>query len=85
MEKFAIGAEGEAPVKTFLGQPTGGLPAVVIAGKGAQPGSRSKSDSHGGFDNDPEMSNSMLFRILGAKPKTEFTGAALAILRASTP
>lgn len=73
MEKFAIGAEGEAQVKTFLGQPTGGLPAVVIAGKGTQPGSRSKSDSHGGFDNDPDTLNSMLFRILGAKPKTEFT------------
>ena len=31
-----------------------------------------RSDSHGGFDNDPNTMNSVLFRILGSKPKRLF-------------
>jgi hypothetical protein len=48
-----------------------GHPSLVIAGANARdngrldPFSQSRSDSHGGFDNDPETMNSVLMRILG--------------------
>jgi hypothetical protein len=49
-----------------------GFPSLVVAGKSRGAGSVSRSDSHGGFDNDPETLNSVMRRILGAKPKREF-------------
>lgn len=51
---------------------------LVVAGEPARDGlGPSRSDSHGGFDNDPETLNSILRRILGAKPKREFTSRDL--------
>jgi pimeloyl-ACP methyl ester carboxylesterase len=51
-----------------------GRPAVVITGvESADPASRSKSDTHGGFDNDESTMNSVLRRILGEEPKRLFT------------
>ena len=50
-----------------------GLPSLVIAGRDEGDGSRSRSDSHGGFDNDPATLNSVLFRILGKPPTRAFT------------
>jgi hypothetical protein len=47
--------------------------SVVVAG--APPrgdGALSRSDSHGGFDNDPDTMNSVLRRILGAEPDRPF-------------
>jgi hypothetical protein len=52
---------------------TGGFPSLVIAGKSAGDASTSRSDSHGGFDNDPDTMNSVLWRILGHKPAPPFT------------
>jgi pimeloyl-ACP methyl ester carboxylesterase len=55
-----------------------GRPALVLAGraasaeKGEDTGSVSRSESHGGFDNDPDTLNSILFRILGHKPTRAF-------------
>jgi hypothetical protein len=72
MEKFAVGAEADPKVGAFLKRPAGDLPTVTIAGKAGPLGARSRSDSHGGFDNDPDTLNSMLFRILGAKAAPEF-------------
>lgn len=37
----------------FARQRADGLPSLIIAGPGDQPGSLSRSDSHGGFDNAP--------------------------------
>jgi len=39
---------------------------------------RSRSDSHGGFDNDPATLNAVLCRILGRKPTRAFTARDLA-------
>ena len=55
-----------------------GLQSLVVAGKGpradpeADPaawGIVSRSETHGGFDNDQETMNSVLYRILGGAPK----------------
>lgn len=46
---------------------------LIVAGESAgRLGLLSRSDSHGGFDNDPDTMNSVLRRILGAAPKVEF-------------
>ena len=54
------------------------LPSLIVAGKGprtdpeADPnawGIVSRSESHGGFDNDQETMNSVLYRILGGPPR----------------
>ena len=63
----------------MLGKKVEGLSALVLAGraaageKGEETGSVSRSDSHGGFDNDPDTMNSVIFRILGHKPSRPFT------------
>ncbi len=83
MEKFINGNNPEL-VKKFvdpdiskmLEQPINGWPSLVIAGKA--PGKEEegadicRSDSHGGFDNDTFTLNSVLYRILGKKPKRKF-------------
>jgi hypothetical protein len=57
----------------LFGPPIDGLPAVVVAGLEQGPGCISRSSSHGGFDNDPDTLNSVLFRILGGPPVRPFT------------
>jgi hypothetical protein len=69
MEKFLA---QERAVQDLLAE-VDGLPGIVVAGAGNQPGAISKSDTHGGFDNDPNTMNSVLFRILGRAPDTAFT------------
>jgi hypothetical protein len=50
-----------------------GLPSLVVAGIEGGDGATSRSDTHGGFDNDPATLNSVLFRILGEPPKRAVT------------
>jgi len=54
-----------------------GFPSLVIAGAGQRAAtvspSLSRSDTHGGFDNDEYTLNSVLYRILGDKPRRPFT------------
>jgi hypothetical protein len=54
-----------------------GLPSLIIAGEGKSSTrispSLSRSDSHGGFDNDEYTMNSVLYRILGREPDRPFT------------
>jgi hypothetical protein len=54
-----------------------GLPSLVIAGQSSKDGCKSSSKTHGGFDNDADTLNSILYRILGAKPQRKFTGEEL--------
>jgi hypothetical protein len=70
MEKF-LGADDE--VHKVAQRMVGGLPALVIAGRGHGAASTSRSTTHGGFDNDPVTLNSILRRILGAEPVRPFT------------
>jgi hypothetical protein len=50
-----------------------GLPSLVVAGDpNAKAPSVSRSQTHGGFDNDPDTMNSVLERILGAPPTRPF-------------
>jgi hypothetical protein len=70
MQKFL---EEEKDIWGLLARKIDGLPGIVIAGQGDQPGATSKSDSHGGFDNDPNTMNSILVRILGDLPSRAFT------------
>ena len=65
--------------KAFAGA-VGGRPALVVAGAGPREVSLkdcnqgiSRSDTHGGFDNDEATLNSVLWRVLGSKPKRPFT------------
>jgi Papain family cysteine protease len=63
-------------LSSLFGQPVDGRPGLVVAGAvGAvpDPASTSRSSSHGGFDNDRDTLNSVLFRILGRRPDPEFT------------
>jgi hypothetical protein len=55
----------------FLGDD--GLPSLVVAGVEGGPGALSRSNTHGGFDNDPDTLNSVVFRILGQDPRRPFT------------
>jgi hypothetical protein len=54
-----------------------GWPSLIVSGKGRgdiqiSP-SLSRSETHGGFDNDEYTMNSVLYRIIGDKPKRPFT------------
>ena len=82
MERFVYkGVEGDksnvdTELDAFFKQKVDGRPSLVIARSvptGISDGSASSSDSHGGFDNDPDTLNSVLRRILGADPKRLFT------------
>jgi len=77
MEHFVKGdaANGMA---TLFARKSDGLPSLVRAGaaaagqKGEDTGNVSRSDSHGGFDNDPDTLNSVLYRICRGKPARPF-------------
>jgi hypothetical protein len=70
MHKFL---EEDAKVLDLLNSPIDGLPGIVISGEEGVAGAISKSDTHGGFDNDPNTMNSVLVRILGKSPTVAFT------------
>lgn len=70
MQKFL---EADPKLLNLLNSPVDGLPGIVISGAGDKPGIMSKSETHGGFDNDPNTMNSVLVRILGELPKVPFT------------
>ena len=54
-------------------QRVNGLPSLVVSGDpNASAPSLSRSQTHGGFDNDPDTMNSVLERILGAPPTRHF-------------
>ncbi|MBP7146994.1 MAG: C1 family peptidase [Acidobacteria bacterium] len=61
----------EAVAQVFAGK-VQNRPALVIAGEEGPDGSRSRADSHGGFDNDPDTMNSVLHRILNGPPRRPF-------------
>jgi len=60
-------------VLDLLSSPINSLPGIVISGEEGAAGAISKSDTHGGFDNDPNTMNSVLVRILGKQPTVAFT------------
>ncbi len=70
MQKFL---EEDQEMLDLLGSQVDGLPGIVISGEGDKPGAMAKSNTHGGFDNDPNTMNSVLVRILGKLPKVAFT------------
>ena len=70
MQKFL---EADAGLHALLAAGADGLPGIVVAGEPGQIGAMSKSDTHGGFDNDPNTMNSVLYRILGQAPARAFT------------
>jgi hypothetical protein len=67
-------------VREFFEETVDGSPSLIIAGDespentpGALQGaSLSRSESHGGFDNDVDTMNPVLTRILGARPGRHF-------------
>jgi hypothetical protein len=68
-----VAADVDPELHDLFSRPVDGHPSLVIAGANAENGhpdpfSTSRSDSHGGFDNDPETMNSVLRRILGGEP-----------------
>jgi hypothetical protein len=74
MQKFI---NEDIELSALLGRNIDGLPGIVVSGEGDKPGATAKSDTHGGFDNDPNTMNSVLVRILGALPKVVFTNRDL--------
>jgi hypothetical protein len=79
MERFM---KGDLTISNlFTRDITPGIPSLVIAGaapvnRPPDPFSVSRSESHGGFDNDPDTMNSILRRVLAppnGKLKREFT------------
>jgi hypothetical protein len=61
-------ADIDAELRELFSRPVAGHPSLVIAGEKGDEFSQSRSDSHGGFDNDPTTMNSVLRRILGREP-----------------
>ncbi|MEP6686578.1 MAG: hypothetical protein ABJB22_07370 [Verrucomicrobiota bacterium] len=57
----------DAKLKALFAGKQNGMSALVVAGEDGPEHSVSRSDSHGGFDNDPATLNSLLYRILGIK------------------
>jgi hypothetical protein len=83
MERF-VSRRGEAGAKladpemsALFQNQIDGLPSLVVAGQSDRLGCRSRSRTHGGFDNDADTLNSILYRILGKKPKREFSADEL--------
>ncbi|MEP6887982.1 MAG: C1 family peptidase [Nitrospirales bacterium] len=74
MKKFL---NDDKKLLALLGRDIDGLPGIVVSGEGDTPGAAAKSDTHGGFDNDPNTMNSVLVRILGTLPKKVFTNRDL--------
>jgi hypothetical protein len=85
MQRFFGGSESDDPklvdaaLRTMFAKKVDGRPALVVAGRaasgeeGKNTGNVSRSESHGGFDNDPDTLNSVIFRILGRAPTKPFT------------
>ena len=84
MERF-ISSESQDPnkelvdkeVEALFKKKVNGLPSLIRAGEGGRSTllspSLSRSETHGGFDNDEYTLNSVLYRILEDKPKRPFT------------
>jgi hypothetical protein len=67
------GHDVDTALNAFFKKRVNGWPSLVIAGKAEGLESTSRSDTHGGFDNDPDTLNSLLRRMLGVEPKRPFT------------
>lgn len=70
----------DAEMEAFFSQKVDGQPSLIISGANVSEAitpNQSRSDSHGGFDNDATTLNSVLFRILGEAPKRPFTNRDL--------
>lgn len=65
--------EADEKVSKLLTVVVEGRKGVVVSGEDGEVGAIAKSDSHGGFDNDPNTMNSVLTRILGEVPGRVFT------------
>jgi hypothetical protein len=63
----------DAELRTLFSRKVDGLPSLVVAGAEGPAGAVSRSETHGGFDNDPDTLNSVLHRILGKAPTRPFT------------
>jgi len=68
MQRFI---EKNPALAALFARTTGGFPGLVVAGVNGPEHSVSRSDSHGGFDNDPATLNSLLCRILDVKTLAE--------------
>jgi len=77
MQRFVNGSKQDPVLAELFSRPVDGRPSLVIAGTSDQPGLSSKSRSHGGFDNEPETLNSVLFRILNGPVPRPFTARDL--------
>jgi len=62
----------DSQLHELFSRPVNGHPSLVIAGVEGDKFSMSRSESHGGFDNDPDTMNSILRRILGHEPNPLF-------------
>lgn len=69
MERFI---REDAELAKLFSKQVDGMPSLIVAGASNQPGSVSRSESHGGFDNDPDTLNSVMQRILGKAPARAF-------------
>jgi hypothetical protein len=69
MEKYL---DREIDIRSMLDRDIDGLPGIVVSGADGPVGAIAKSDTHGGFDNDPNTMNSILRRILGRAPAYPF-------------
>ncbi len=73
VQKLDEGAAPDREVQRIFSRRVDGRPSVVVAGAAEGIASTSRSNSHGGFDNDEWTLNSILMRMLGTKPKRPFT------------
>lgn len=70
----------DAELANLFNQKVNGRPALIVAGQSGTVNveGRSSSTTHGGFDNDPDTMNTILYRILGNDPIRSFTKRDLA-------
>ena len=74
MQRFL---ESDGELKRAFERSINGLPSLVVAEQPGGPASACGSDSHGGFDDDPDTLNSILRRVVGGEPRRLFTARDL--------
>ncbi len=74
MQRFL---DADEELKRVFERAINGLPSLVVAGQSKGAASTCRSETHDGFDDDPDTLNSILRRVVGGEPRRLFTARDL--------